>query len=185
MQTAFRWIESGGGPLILIPAKALADWKGDSQDDDSDCEFTDYGRACQVYEYVGVVDCGPRQAAVVVAEPGPTTWLPFGFSGGVIAKWTYAPGRDEADAALLRLKDPGVLKSIRWDLGSVEVEVDCDTMLLFDSALDRERLRAEDCFEIPVVPGRVKVGAAIYEPTSDLSFVLHSVGGALPVGSSK
>ncbi|MBX3444953.1 MAG: hypothetical protein KF774_21310, partial [Planctomyces sp.] len=124
MQTKFRWIESGGGPLILIPAKALADWKGDSQDDESDCEFTDYGRACQVRGLVGVIDCGPRQAVVIGDAPCATTWLPLGYSGGLIAKWTYAPSDDEADAALLRLNDPGVLKSIRWESESVEVDVD-------------------------------------------------------------
>ncbi|MEU2391529.1 Imm21 family immunity protein [Streptomyces sp. NPDC007369] len=69
---AREWIESGGGPLIVVPEQVLTCWQG--------CDFEsatgddDYSRACEVEGYLGVIPVG-RAEALVLGEPWSTTYV--------------------------------------------------------------------------------------------------------------
>lgn len=68
------WVTSAGGPLILIPESACHHWGGAPRtypDDEGD-----YGRACEVDGYVGLIDVGAAQALVLGDMPARTTFLP-------------------------------------------------------------------------------------------------------------
>ncbi|MFF5447236.1 Imm21 family immunity protein [Streptomyces sp. NPDC012888] len=88
---ARQWITSGGGPLIAVPERVLTSWRG--------CDFEsatgddDYGRACEVEGYLGVIPVGPEQA-LVLGEPWSTTYVP---EHGCFVSWIGA----ESEAALL------------------------------------------------------------------------------------
>jgi hypothetical protein len=74
-----KWVATGGGPLILVPVEVALHWRGtdgigpssevwESWGED---EFsgTDYGRACGVDDYLGVLGCGPGECLVLGDEP--------------------------------------------------------------------------------------------------------------------
>jgi hypothetical protein len=103
------WIESNGGPLVVLPRALLAAWRG--TDDPLPGEAieatfrwnpggvaTDYDRACDVRDYAGVIAVGSGEALVLADEPLPTTWLP-GHRGGVFVRWRFGP--DEACVAAI------------------------------------------------------------------------------------
>lgn len=59
------WVASLGGPLILIPESACPLWGGAPPNYPDD--KGDYGRACQVDDYIGLIEVG-RVAAFLASD---------------------------------------------------------------------------------------------------------------------
>jgi hypothetical protein len=102
------WVQSMGGPLIVIPVSALDQWGGCTEDgvivggtDVPD----DYDRACDVEGWAGIVEVGTEGSGLVLAdEPATTCYLP---EQNVFLRWLAA----DSDAELL--KTPSHLVSLR------------------------------------------------------------------------
>jgi hypothetical protein len=65
-----------GGPLIVPPQPALSAWTGATDTDGPLAGWGDYGRACAVNSYIGLIAIGEWQALVLGDEPATTTSLP-------------------------------------------------------------------------------------------------------------
>jgi len=63
---ASEWIQSDGGPLLLIPSELLHDWGGDTASDDR--------RACEVVDEIAPLDLGAGMGLVLGEEPHMTSW---------------------------------------------------------------------------------------------------------------
>lgn len=177
MSNRLRWIATNGGPFVLAPQIAVSTWRGDRGTSRSNAaNLSDYGRACEVDGFVGVVESGDHRVAVIGDEPAETTWLPMGFTGGIIAKWTYAPNFESAEESLLQLARPEVVRALPWASENVSLPVAEQRLLLFDAAIGGCDLTSADSISIPVPPGSLEIMTAIYEPTDEISFVLHSLG---------
>lgn len=87
------WIESGGGPLSLIPIELLALWGG-VQRSSIGTQNTDYDRACQVNGELAVLRVDDGSALVLGDEPLTTAWR-VSEAGGCLLRWVY--GSSEAD----------------------------------------------------------------------------------------
>jgi hypothetical protein len=103
------WVESMGGPLIVIPVSALAAWlacaEGGMVAED------DYDRACAVDDLAGVITVGEggAQALVLGDEPATSCYLP---EHRAFLRWLAAdsaPGLKAAAEAVLA--DPAT----RWE----------------------------------------------------------------------
>ncbi|MFI0516089.1 Imm21 family immunity protein [Streptomyces sp. WSLK1-5] len=75
------WVESMGGPLIVIPVSALAAWRGCTESGVMAGDATasdDYDRACAVDDLAGVITVGENgaQALVLADEPATSCYLP-------------------------------------------------------------------------------------------------------------
>ncbi|MFD0229317.1 immunity 21 family protein [Streptomyces hirsutus] len=75
------WVESMGGPLIVIPVSALAAWRGGAETGLMAGDATapdDYDRACAVDDLAGVIPVGDNgaQALVLADEPATSCYLP-------------------------------------------------------------------------------------------------------------
>lgn len=75
------WVESMGGPLIVIPVSALAAWQGGAESGVMAGDATatdDYDRACALDDLAGVITVGENgaQALVLVDEPATSCYLP-------------------------------------------------------------------------------------------------------------
>lgn len=156
-----RWIESNGGPLIAIPANALDYWMGATG-----ASSADYGRACAVDDYVGLIQVGGTEALVLGDEPLRTTWLPD-RAGGVIARWVFAPDEESAVAAITDLP-PGVT----WS-SSLEWEVAVSPVVLLDSAEKGTGLGTRLSMQLP--PGRYRVETTRYSAAAETQLLLHRV----------
>jgi hypothetical protein len=75
--TGCSWVESFGGPLLVVPVSAVGQWSG-SAGADVPGEPDDYDRACAVDDLAGVIPVGADGAlALVLAdEPAMTCYLP-------------------------------------------------------------------------------------------------------------
>ncbi|MEU5667121.1 Imm21 family immunity protein [Streptomyces longwoodensis] len=80
-RTSPVWVESMGGPLIVIPSSALAAWRGCTETGVMAGDATaadDYDRACAVEDLAGVITVGAHgaQALVLADEPATSCYLP-------------------------------------------------------------------------------------------------------------
>ncbi|WP_433417589.1 Imm21 family immunity protein [Microtetraspora malaysiensis] len=67
------WVETAGGPLIVVPKSELDHWAGVDHNDGPVETWGDYGRACAAEGYIGLVTVGAQQALVLGDEPAMTT----------------------------------------------------------------------------------------------------------------
>ncbi|MEU9367149.1 Imm21 family immunity protein [Streptomyces avermitilis] len=167
------WVQSMGGPLIVIPVSALDQWGGCTEDgiivggtDVPD----DYDRACDVENWAGVIDVGTEASGLVLAdEPATTCYL---SEQNVFVRWLAADSDAELlEAARAILDDPAT----DWeDCGVWETD---GSAVLLDSAVAGADLVAEypdqgslpEQAQIPVPAGRWSV-RAIYK-TGDFPWV--------------
>ncbi|MGY1550015.1 Imm21 family immunity protein [Streptomyces sp. MN6] len=167
------WVQSMGGPLIVIPASAVDQWGGCTEDGliVGGTEVPDdYDRACDVEGWAGIVDVGAAASGLVLAdEPATTCYL---SEQTVFVRWLAA----DSDAELLAaardvLNDPAT----DWeDCGIWETD---GPAVLLDSAVAGADLAVEypdqgglpEQAQIPVPAGRWSVRAS--HKTGDFPWV--------------
>nr|BFD95802.1 hypothetical protein KitaXyl93_71620 [Kitasatospora sp. Xyl93] len=100
MSLDLTWVESMGGPMVVVPLSALQHWGGCTEGDvvtgDSD-QPDDYDRACEVEglaEAIGLRGHSDASALVLGDEPATTCYLP---GPRVFMRWLAA----DSDAELL------------------------------------------------------------------------------------
>ena len=154
------WLESAGGPLIVLPARHLRSWGG--------CwrprAATDYDRACGVRGYQGVIAAGAGDALVLGDCPLLTAPCRL---GGVryLLRWGFASGEAEMLAAF---------RAAAASLVAAERAV-CrhpgGRAVLFDSALAGRRAAGGVSFRLAA--GRYEVAACVWEG-GEVGFTAHA-----------
>jgi hypothetical protein len=170
-----EWI-SCNSPLLLVAKDHLRAWEG--SDVPAECRriqaqfrwnpdgpATDYDRACDVDDYVGVIDVGSGKAIVLGDEPLMTTWLPL-TDGGLLVRWVYA---DSEDALLVAAHS---LPNDAYEDSGLSFLVGASPLVLLaacESSEDKIYPRIE--FEIP--PGRYRILTSQYEADAGTSLICH------------
>lgn len=144
------WITSLGGPLILVPESACPHWNGAPRDwPDSE---GDYGRACAVDGYIGLIDVGPAHALVLGDDAARTTFQP---EHNLLIRTAAINDDTDLDAILER-----VLPTIIWE-EQLAWEVP-GPVVLFDSVYGYAQVTeaGEEHLRIELSAGRHTVRAA-------------------------
>jgi hypothetical protein len=151
----FHWIDSAGGPLVVVPATALSAWRGASDDFDPEDLDTwgDYGRACAVEGYAGVVQVGDAEALVLADEPATTTYLP---ERRLFVRWIFA----DSEAEVIRLVPDAVDQADWEDVGSWTTNGPAE---LFDAALSGDEAEPTGHLRVEVEPGTYRLRTAYVE----------------------
>jgi hypothetical protein len=141
MRIDTHWIDSAGGPLILLPQHLLSEWSG--ADSRTGRDKTDYDRACAIGE-AGILDVANGHALVLGDEPMGTRAFAHP-SGIVLARWRHAESEAAADGAL---SNP--LHALVWtEIGILSVTN--TPLVLFDSAFPGTEIITESAvLELPV-----------------------------------
>ena len=140
-----KWVSTNGGPLVVIPVEFAHHWQGDgglgfpngdlSMVWETVRNHTDYGRACGIDDYLGMLDVGAGTCLVLGDEPMATTFLPT-RDGGIFVRWVHAENEED------------VMRGVRsvpeslWNRFPHTIEVGSGGLLLFDSACPGDDLRA-------------------------------------------
>ena len=158
-----NWINSAGGPLVLLQESLLSHWSGD---DDSD-----YDRACRIDDHLGLISVGPGEALVLGDEPFQTSWLQLPeVPGGTIVRWEYAPSK----AAVLRSLSE--VQGIVWSETNLVLNITSQKLMLFDAACPGSH---PDCMEtgcllvINLEPGEYSIKTGRFQPDKETSLILH------------
>lgn len=145
-----EWVESGGGPLLAAPASQLARWEGATDDEGPEENWGDYGRACAVGGYIGLLGIGEGQGLVLGDEPATTTYLP---DERLFVRWAAADSESElVDAARQAVHGVEWQEELDWDVDGAVV--------LFDSAWPGATPEPGNHLGIDLAPGRYRVRAA-------------------------
>ncbi len=166
-----RWISSEGGPLLLLPKGIVSAWggcrkPGDSLSEDADGK-TDYDRACEISDYIGILLVG-KEEGLVLGEHMQTCWISLGENeGGMLVQWLYA--NDEASAINHITNVPNHL----FRSAGIIFHVSEPILYLFDSAICGKSLKSEDVFVVELQPGPYRVETASYKPNEHTALVIH------------
>ena len=95
-----KWIVSAGGPLLLMEIKSLPHWHGIFGGQSDVGKTTDYARACEVDDYVGLIGVNDSQGLVLGEEPMHTSWFPISDSEGIVVRWVWADDEQQVEAVL-------------------------------------------------------------------------------------
>lgn len=155
---AVEWVESSGGPLVVIPESALLSWLGS----DGDEPWADYDSACEVDDWIGLIPVGGEAGLVLGGEPASTAFLP---EHGLFVRWCAA----ESEAEFLE----GVGNAV--EVADWEAELFWDvsgSVVLFDAVWAGSECEREDHVRVPLEPGRYAVRAAYVESNPLTSHVL-------------
>ena len=166
------WVESNGGPLLLLPEKLLSLWSGTEVPTDRHVEAvfrwhgggpaSDYDRACDVNEYVGILTVGAGWGLVIGDEPLPTCWISTDW-GGLLARSVYAEDDGAADGALESFP-----LELPWERRG-EFSAVSSPLRLFDSADPGGDLLMPSTL-VDLQPGSYDVAWARYEPNAETAF---------------
>jgi Immunity protein 21 len=119
------WIDSLGGPLMMLPASSLSKWRGSSGASEmgtgmpalgTDDGGTDYDWACAVNDLIAVRRIYGDVALVLNDQPLGTTWRQISSREGVVARaWTADQPRPVLSRMLAGLTDPDRLRLFEPD----------------------------------------------------------------------
>jgi immunity protein 21 of polymorphic toxin system len=163
-----HWITSCGGPLLLLPAEYLDAWEGAEEPSDGrvveaefrwnldpDAPATDYDRACDVEDYVGIIPVGAGQG-LVFPDKLTTTWWPQSPSSGMLIRG-YT---DHADL----LPTLAALPEEAWQAELFTFEVGQGPLYLIDSAHPGSAAILAPHLVLHLLPGNYRIR----------TYVLHS-----------
>ncbi|WP_169951164.1 Imm21 family immunity protein [Microbispora sp. H11081] len=150
--SGLTWVDTLGGPHILVPQSALPYWHGAPMDSSED--EGDYGRACSVPGYIGLIRVGPAEA-LVKAEPSPTTFL---AERKALISWVGAYSEQELVDVATEVMDAESVPEGEELTYTVD-----EPLVLFDSVYGHDDVAPENRLVIDLAPGRYTVRAAYVE----------------------
>lgn len=156
------WIDTTGGPLILISRITARVW---NKNDDAE---SDYDKACSVEDHIGIVEKAGEQVLVLGDEPLLTTIMKRNAEI-LIARWNYYS--EDTKIAERHIADVD-LDDLLWEKFT-DFPITADEYLLMDASLIFEELNEESSIIIAIEPGKYNVWTAHYNPDSQTSFALH------------
>jgi hypothetical protein len=176
--TQFTWIETDGGPLILLPQRALHEWSGIETPPDRVIEARfrwggpgspacDYDRACDIDDYLGTIAVGRDEALVLGDMEMPTAWRALSSDGGLFIRSMIAIDEQRIDDVVSSL--PADI----WGEPTVVLNITNTPLLLFDSACPGPQI--DEFLPVALPVGRFRVQTAVFDPDLETSLVLHLV----------
>lgn len=177
---SMTWFEGNGGPLLLLSHEYMRYWEGIRPPTDRNIRAnfrwgypnapaTDYDRACDVNDWLGLIEIDKGKGLVLGDEPLRTTWKPIetGEAVGMLIRWLYAENEEEVLEALRR-----VPHSI-WEATGLMFIVGTEPLYLFDAACPGKELTDDERLIVNVNPGSYAVDTASYEPDDKTALILH------------
>lgn len=182
MEDSPKWVATGGGPLILVPVEVAHLWRGidgigpssEVWENWGENKFsgTDYGRACGVDDYLGVLACGPSECLILGDEPMQTTFLPA-KDVSLIVRCMWAESEDDVIRVIQSVPE-GV-----WEATLHRLNVGEGQLLFFDSAYSGDDLPTTSAganvpwLKVSIPRGTYEIDTADYQPDQQTRLILH------------
>jgi hypothetical protein len=173
-----HWIESAGGPLLLLSEDSMGNWGGvldlisraaAKVSYSPGGKPTDYDSACSVEGLLGFIEIGTENAVVLGGESLQTAWVPNGAgNGGMFIRWFFG----ESEAEFMSWIDD-IPEEI---FGANEkVIIRRRNLILFDSAVAGRNVKKkpDEYLSIELEPGHYDIETGVYQPDDRTSMVVH------------
>lgn len=157
------WLESGGGPLILLSEAVIGQWGGTLLPP-HDPVSGDYARAVAIKDYAGVIPVGKGFGLVLGGDPLPARMVAL-EDGLLIIRVVYAESSDAANA-ITRMR-----REMPYEGEPLQFQHFGEAVVLMDSAFPGEA--PPDLLQLPLRAGTFMVSTAEYQPDAETFFVVH------------
>jgi hypothetical protein len=178
-----KWIDSGGGPLVLIADSNIKNWSGalnrsaylqNKIEEANDClnpEEADYGKACSINGYLGKVDIENDNALVLGDESMSATKFISVDGKNTLARWCYGDDEVFVDDYLQKLH----LDTVKSWQDPVNFKISGNQQYLFDSAHCFADLSKEygQHLLLHIEAGEYIIWTAVIDPDENTQLVLH------------
>lgn len=146
-----RYVETEGGPFVLLPLERKKQWHGTGDEDEG--TPNDYARAQALGTGVGVIRAGDGEV-LILGSPEITAFLPL-EDGGVLIQRVFG---DEDDDVLSAAE--AAAKSADWKRLPATFDVGKGKLVLFDAACDYETSDEDERLKITLAPGKYSIERA-------------------------
>jgi hypothetical protein len=137
---------------MIAPESEIGHWSGVSETDGPVETWGDYGRACSVEGWIGLVTIGSQQALVLGGDPARTTYLP---AERTFLRCLMTSSEEELVAAARQ----ALQEHMTWDQDEDLVWEIREPGILFDSAWPGPEIELDNQLRIAVDPGHYRVRA--------------------------
>lgn len=124
MPDLHEWIDTDGGPFLLLTEKSLPSWRGtegwtfETHGEDA----SDYSRACDTSDWIGPIRFGEHMGYVLGGDIGPVSWItPKDLDGGYLVQWLGVDDEAEILPALHSKKLEELISSERAEHISIKI----------------------------------------------------------------
>lgn len=150
------WIETEGGPFIIVEQKYVDEWNGQE----------DYDSVCRMTDYIGKID--RNNHAVLVMGDEPMAIRIIQQEGQIlIIRWMYAPNRNAVD----RLLEIDILAELE-PMEEFGVEWDTNQLVLFDSLY---RFREAPIKVYMTLQATSCIIRTYHYKKDDIAIIIHSI----------
>lgn len=167
------WIDTEGGPFLLIANRSLSSWRGtegwafETHGEDA----SDYSRACNISDWIGPIRCGEDTAYVLGGDIGPVSWITTDeLDGGYLVQWLGVDDETEILPALRSKKLEELASSDRAEHISIKIH-EPGEMRVIQAAEIGDELVA------PNIPIKLRPGTydatSVYLETTSLMIVVR------------
>lgn len=169
---ALRWIETTGGPHILMAAEDLADWKGcENWDDNSESDPSDYALACRnSATWLGLIRPARYDVVVFGGDVGPVAWLSASDGSGTFVQWIGCDN-DAAILAMLALDETGEIEQLREEETIFLETGPSGHMVLLDASAHGLEVLPNEREQIALQPGRYGLRAYYVETAACMAVI--------------
>lgn len=152
-----RWIDTTGGPHIIIEEKLRSKWRG--------VENSHYEKACEVDGYQGYIMLDGISAVILGDMPGSAKFYSTDQSNFSCVCWVAADSEKEVEEKYF-----GVGNALPPDAETMQVEFDSGQIALFDSSYPGDEA---DIAVLTIQPGRYNVYSfPILESTDEGTLII-------------
>lgn len=167
------WIKSAGGPLVTIGRELAPLWRGISGNSSpltatTEKIATDYSRACEIEDYVGIVNVSDGNAIILGDMPLATAFWTDNSSKIFIVRAFYMDPDEDVATLLAQVND----KELGREIESIDYTVSNENMVIFDSALPGKRFQ-DEFISIVVPTGHYRILTFEFKPNPRTSLLLH------------
>lgn len=163
------WIDTAGGPLIGAAYPVGLNWNGTQASSTGDTR-SDYDRACEIMDYVGVIPCASSRVLVFGDEPLQTTVLSLNEDIAVV-RWVSCVSEGDAQAALAAI--PTTLPQLE---PPKSILIEAQRLVFFDSAYSLDV--APRLLEVALSPGLYEVSTEKFASPGVFEFLVHRMAKA-------
>ncbi len=162
-----NWINSFGGPLILLDRSYLDYWKGSDEINGT----RDYERACRIEDYLGLVKVGDFFGLILGDEPNQTAWKQIDLHQGILIRWVWADNEAEIENSI-----EDIISKNEWQETNLEIEFQTGNLFLFDSAFNsKKNEHLVNSLNIELNAGIYSLKTLFYKPNERLNLVIHKI----------
>ncbi len=165
-----EWIDSAGGPLILLSRELLTAWSGAFPQEPADDEVqavqeTDYDRAGAISGYIGLLPVAHGQGVIFWGEPMSTAWVPLTTTEGIFVRWSYGEEQTDVIGYVKRMEER------TWESSGLTFVVGRQPLCLFDAAWPGQEV--PEYLTIALDEGTYAIDTGIARPDNRTELIVH------------